>query len=108
MSLAAGELDGVVDLDAVVPHGDLGDLLLGRRIGRVALELDVVGLPRQRREAHVDAGRFLAIEAAALVGLAFEAEAVEHLDLVLAVKVDAAVAAALAAGAGLERRAKLD
>src|SRR5262249_6065239 len=94
------EREGVVDLDAVVPDaGD--DLAVG------LLDLDVVGLPGQRRQAHVHAGGLLAVEGAALVLLALQAEAVQHLDLD-AVHEDAAVAAALAARLRHEGRAQLD
>src|SRR5207253_11757 len=51
--LAAGKGKAVMDLDAVVVDVDLGHLLLGRGINRVALELNVKGLPGQGRIAQV-------------------------------------------------------
>src|ERR1051326_3552273 len=79
----AVDLHFVVDKDAVVLHGDdgvPGILALGVEPG--GGEVDVVGLPRERREAQVLGRLHLGIDAAALVVLALEPEAVQHLDFV--------------------------
>ena len=75
---------------------------LGRRV------VDVVGLPGQRRKAHVHARRLDAVDAAALVVLALQAERVEHLHFVAALQIAAAVAAPLSARRRHERQQKLD
>ena len=83
---------------AVVPHLDAGVghlfplLVLRRR------ELHVVGLPRERRKAHVHIRLPQLVEAAAFVVLPLQTEGIEHLDLVTVVQVDAAIAPGLAAG----------
>ena len=58
-------------------------------------EIDVVGLPSQRRKAHVHIRRRRLIDAAAIIVLAFETEGIEHLDFVSALKIEAAVTASL-------------
>lgn len=106
---AAGEFDVVVDNGAVVGDGEAG--VSGFLAGGVVLgggEVDVVGLPGEGREAEVFAGGGDFVEAAAFVVFAFEAEAVEHLDFVAALEVDAAVAAGLATGVGHEGEAEFD
>jgi hypothetical protein len=60
-------------------------------------ELHVVGLPRERRQAHVQTRFRDGIEAAAFVLLAFEAKGVEHLRLPASAVIHAAVAAMLTA-----------
>ncbi len=82
------------------------DLLavLGDGVG----EVDVVRLPLERRQAHVDLRLELGVDAAALVVLAVEAEAVEDLHLVHVDLVEAAVAAALVAGVGAVRLQELE
>src|SRR5262245_31641290 len=70
-------------------------------------DLDVIRLPRERRQAHVDGGFGVAVERPALVLRSGQAEAIEHLDLGV-VNVDSAVAATLPACLGLERGAKLE
>src|SRR5690606_4420610 len=73
-----------------------------------SLELDVVGLPHQRREAGVHGRLGDLIDAAALVVFPFQAERVEHLHFIAALDIDAAVAAPLAAGLGHEGSTELD
>src|SRR5262249_49270792 len=90
----------LVNLDTVVPDGGAQITLV------IGLDLDVVGLPDQRRKAHVDLRLAVAVKRAALVVLALQAETVEHLNL-LAEKIDAAVAASLATLLRLIRRAEL-
>lgn len=63
-------------------------------------EVDVVGLPAEGRVTHVDFGNGDFVEAATFVVFAFEAEAVEHLDFISSLEVDAAVTAFLAAPGG--------
>ena len=106
---AVGEFDVVLDDGAVVGDGEAG--VGGFVAGGVVLgggEVDVVGLPGEGREAEVLAGGGDFVEAAAFVVFAVEAEAVEHLDFVAALEVDAAVAAGLAPGVGHEREAEFD
>ena len=92
-----------MDEHAVVLHGEGGVLgLLAVSIELRLGELDVVGLPGERGEAHVHERAVLGVDAAALVVLALEAEAVEHLHLVTILQIDAAVAAILTAPGGLE------
>src|SRR4051794_32871132 len=105
---AGGEIDAIMDRDAVVLDFDASNLLVGFGIDRLGFPLDIISLPRQRRIAHVDLGLFAAIKAAAFVVLAFEAEAVEDLNLVLAMEINAAVAATLVTCRRLERRAKFE
>ena len=71
-------------------------------------EVDVVGLPGERGQAHVDVGIFQLVEAAAFVVFSFEAERIEHLHFVAALQIDAAVAAGLAAVFGHVGQAELD
>ena len=84
----------VVDDDSVVPHGHAAVLRLlavGELSGR---EIDVVGLPRQRREGHVEV-RFLDRgDAAALVVVRLQPERIEHLHFIAALQITPAVAAA--------------
>ena len=72
------------------------------------VELDVVALPDGRGLAGVHQRLGDAVDAAAVVVLAVQAVAVEHLHLVPALDVDAAVAAALAARLRHVRHAELD
>src|SRR5688572_5432745 len=53
--LARGILEVIVDLDAVVQDRHARALLLRFRIDRLAAELDIVGLPGERRIAHIHA-----------------------------------------------------
>src|SRR5439155_1533611 len=77
---------------AVVADRDLGSRrALAARIEARGGEVDVVGLPAQGRQAHVDLRLELLIEAAAFVVLALEAEAVEDLAFVAVLEIDAAV-----------------
>src|SRR5262249_46885069 len=94
------DLDLVVNEYAVVPDADhgVGGLLALVELG--GLEFHVVGLPGQRWKAHVHQRSHLTVDAAALVVRPLEAEAVQHLDLVTVLEVDAAVAAALSRGEG--------
>src|SRR6266545_1685514 len=99
----------IVNLDAVMPdrHARVRELLLAVRIETGGCEIDVVGLPLQRWIAHVDQRRGLAVNPAALVVRALQAETVEHLHLVTMLRIDAAVAAALAGRKRHEREAEL-
>src|SRR5262249_44876423 len=101
------ELHLVVNGHAVVDDGGhgVGGLLAALEAGGV--ELDVVGLPRQGREADVDRRGRLLVEGAAIVVTAGEAEAVEDLYLVAILEIDAAVAATLPLRAGPEGEAEL-
>ena len=104
-----GEFDVVLDDGAVVGDGEAG--VGGFLAGGVVLsggEVDVVGLPGEGWEAEVLAGGGDFVEAAAFVVFAVEAEAVEHLNFVAALEVDAAVAAGLATGVGHEGEAEFD
>ena len=100
----------MLDLDAVLPDGEacVGGLL----VGGVELrrpEADVVGLPALRLAAGVGARRALAVDRAAVAVAALQAEGVEHLHLVAALHVDAAVAAVLSGVRGvLLRHHELD
>ena len=87
----------MVDGHAVVEQRDsrVGDLVT-RVVKAGGREPDVIGLPNQRRQAHVHVRRLLAVQAAAFVGHAFQAERVQDLHLVALLDVDAAVAASLA------------
>lgn len=106
---AVGEFDVVLDEDAIVADGEAGGggfLAVG--VVFRGGEIDIVGLPGERWEAEVLAGGGDFVEAAAFVVFAVEAEAVEHLDFVAALEVDAAVAAGLATGVGHEGEAEFD
>src|SRR4051812_24118802 len=84
-----GDGDVVVDRDAVVADADPrgGDLLAIDALG--GLEVDVVALPDGGGLAGVDAGPGHLVDGAAVVVLGIEAVAVEDLDLVAALEVDA-------------------
>ncbi len=98
-----------MDQHAVVADGQPGrGRLHPLGIEAWGAEVDVVGLPLQRRGAHVDARAGDLVDAAALVVEPLEGIAVQHLDLVATLEVDAAVAARLAPGLGHEGRAELD
>lgn len=62
--------------------------------------IDVIGLPDEGREGHVDLGRGDGVEPAAFIVLALQAKAVQHLAFVAALQVAATVAPALAACGG--------
>lgn len=96
---AAGEFDVVLDDSAVVSDGEssVGGLLAGGVVLGGG-EVDIVGLPSEGREAEVLAGGGDFVETAAFVVFTVEAKAVEHLDFVAALQVDAAVAPSLVAG----------
>src|SRR4051794_27470773 len=98
----AGNLDVVLYENAVEADGDAGlsdNLVI---LAHGVREVDVVGLPGQRREAHVELRLGLGVDAAGLVVLAVQAEGVEDLDLVVVDHVEAAVTATLAAGVRAE------
>src|ERR1700722_5374249 len=113
-AVAAGrrmfEIEIVMNGHAVVPNRDDGvlafRLLVRSKTG--GAELDVVGLPRKGREAHIYERLGLLVNAAAFVVQSLETEGVEHLDFVLVRQINAAVAASLPARKGHEGRAKLD
>src|SRR5207302_170337 len=71
-------------------------------------EVDVIRLPRERRQTEVDRWRRLFVDGAAVVLLRFETETVEDLDLVSPLEIDAAVGATLAARRGTKRQTKLE
>ena len=103
------EFEAVMDGDAVVADGDDGvGGLLAVLVELGGGEVDVVGLPLQGREAHVHLGRGVLIDAAALVIEALEAEAVEDLDFVAVLEVQAAIGATLAAAERLERQEEFE
>ena len=89
---------------AVVFDGDqrIFGLLPGFIVFRRS-EVDVVGLPGERRETHVHGGRRLRVNAPALVILALESEGIEHLQFVAVLQIDTAVAAVLSASERFER-----
>src|SRR5581483_2822171 len=64
---AFGQLHLIVDDDAIVLDRDHGVLHLLVALEAGGLEVDVVGLPRERRVAHVEQRLELRIEAAALI-----------------------------------------
>ena len=99
------EREFILHDDAVVLHGEdrvIGLLAVGVKLGR--RELDVVGLPLQRREAHIHLGRAVLVDAATFVIQALQAEAIEDLYFIAVLHIDAAVRAALATAKGLERQ----
>ena len=105
----AGEFDVVLDGDAVVFDGDAGvGVFLAVGIPFGGGEVDVVGLPSEGREAEVLAWGGDFVEATAFVVFAIEPEAIEHLNFVTALEVNAAVATGLAASLGHEGQSELD
>src|SRR5205085_1819946 len=101
----AGDLVVLVDQDAVLADRDAGIAdLLARGVEAGVLELDIVGLPGERREAHVHVRRLLAIDGAAVALLSIQAEGVQDLDLVAAEDIDPAVPARLPPRRRLEGR----
>ena len=92
----------------VVLHGEAGvGGLVARGVKLRRCEGDVVGLPLSRRRAHVKEGPRRLVDAAAFIFLAFQPVAVQHLDLVAAMKVNPAVSPGLPFGSGHERGAEL-
>ena len=89
-------------------HAVVADRRPRRARGRGEAVLDVVGLPGERRVAHVDVGGLDAVNAPALVVPSIEGETVEHLDFVPTADVDAAVAPALSPGKRFEAETELD
>jgi hypothetical protein len=94
---------------AVVRHRDgRSALLLAIGIDLAGAIFDVVGLPDERRKTHIHVGGPRSVNAAAFVVLAFEPKAIEDLDFIAALQIDAAVAAPLATGRRLKWRAEFD
>ena len=95
---AAGKLDVVLDLDAVVDDGESGasgDFAFF--VKEWAVEGDVVGLPLTRFATGIHERLGTTVESAALaVGIGDVFIAIEHLDFVLSHQKDPAVATALA------------
>src|SRR4051794_4682163 len=104
--VAAEARDGVVDRDlevvvdrlAIVDDADADGLDLLAVAADRGVEVDVVALPDGGGLAGVDLRLGDLVDPAAVVVLAVEAVAVEDLDLVAALEIDAAVAAGLARG----------
>ena len=89
--------DDAVELDG---HGGPGGALaVGIEFG--IREINVVGLPREGREAHVDGRRGDGVDAAGFIHEAIEAEGIENLGFPSAAKIDPAVSATLPAGVRL-------
>ena len=104
-----GYVQVLVDHHAVVADGHAGVFdLLAVFVEARCSEDDVVGLPLERRGAHVDPGSGDAVDSPTLVRAALEAVTVEDLDLVASLEIDAAVSAALSPGLGLEGGAELE
>ncbi len=108
-SCSLGQFHLFVNRDTVVLNRRPGIFgLLSRVIKFRGVILDVVRLPAQRRETHVDIRLADFVDAAAFVVLTGEPERVQHLDFVAALQVTAAVAAGLTTCVGHEARHKLD
>src|SRR5438067_13668945 len=104
-----GDLDVVVDLDAIVINGNPTGLHLFAVLALRRGELDVIRLPDRRRLAGVDLRFRDAVDTAAITLTRLgNAIAVQHLHFVAPLQVDAAVAATLAGLLRLVRNAKLD
>src|SRR5262245_3773487 len=91
---------------AVVLHRDVG-----RRYALAILEagggeIDVVGLPSQGRQAHINERIGLLIKPAAFVVEPLQAEAVENLQLIAVLQIDATISTALSGGVGHEGKSK--
>src|SRR5216684_2203445 len=97
MAGRTGQLDIVLDQDAVVERGDASwAKKFSGGIEARAVENDVVGLPLRWRARGVHEGRELAVDRGCLaVGVSFIFVGVEDLHFVEAVQEDAAVAAVL-------------
>ena len=83
--------------DPVVAGGDTGVLDLLAVLETRGSEFDVIGLPREGREAHVHHRRFLAVEGAAEIELSLDPKGVEDLSLVVVEDIDSAVSPVLVA-----------
>src|SRR5580704_10327623 len=81
-------------------------LLVGCKAG--GPKFNVVGLPRERRQAHVHKRLGLLVDPAALIVQALQAKRVEDLDFVLILEINAAVAAPLSTSIWHEGCAKFD
>ena len=95
----------IVDQDAVKLGGDAGrGGAFAIRIKLGSGKIHIIGLPGERWETGVYIRILLLIEAAAIIlgGRHLDAEGIEHLQLITALEVEAAIAAGLAAGSGLE------
>lgn len=90
------QLQIVVNDDAVVSDCDatlFRSLPIGIKLR--CSEVDVVCLPTERRKAYVQVGGLEAVERCAVVELQFEAERIEHLDLVPFLQIETTVSASL-------------
>lgn len=97
-----GEFLALVDDDTVEfdrHAGPSGAVAVGVEFG--VGKIDVISLPGEGREAHVNRGCGDGVDAATLVHEAIESEGVEDLGFPAAAKVNAAVSASLPAGVGL-------
>src|ERR1043166_7878113 len=106
-----GDADRVVDFRPVEDDADDPRLRWLAVLAHRRLEVDVVGLPDGGRLARIDGWLRNLVDPAAIALLELvrrDAVAIEHLHLVTALQVDAAVAPALPAALGLIGHAKLD
>ena len=90
----------VMNDDPVVAGGDAGVLDLFAVLEPRGREFNVIGLPGEGREAHVQVGSLLAVEGAAEIKLSLYSEGIENLGLVVVEDVDSTVSTVLVARFG--------
>ena len=98
----------VVDENSVVINGHDGvcGLLAILKLG--CCEIDIIGLPCERRVAHIEKWSLSGVDAPTLVVTTFQRKGIEYLHLVSPVGIKTAVPTTLSTSLGLVRRAKLD
>lgn len=93
-----GDFDIILHEDAVEEHGHAGvGSFVAFLVEAGSSEVDVVGLPAEGREAHVELGFGSPVNASGVSFVKIGAEGIEDLNFVSTLKIDAAVATALSA-----------
>ena len=97
-----------MDFHAVMKNGNASVFHFLAVLEFCSGEINIIGLPSKRREAHVHIRRFNAVNAAALVVFSSKPKRVEHLHLITGLQITTAIAAPLPSGLGLKRQFKFD
>ena len=90
------QFQAIVNQDTIVADGDsrLGDALaISRKFG--CIKTDVVGLPAQGREGHVEIRGFEFVKRAAVIELQLQPKGIQHLYFVAFLQIEPAVTARL-------------
>ena len=91
----------VVDLHSIMPDGDHSVFgFLSLRVEPSRLKLNLISLPTERGQTHVDIGLLISIQRTAVIEFQIESERIENLNLVPALQITTAVAASLSSRIG--------